>query len=282
MTDASNEGASSTPATESQPLDSDVIFAEESNDAEQAENGDETGASDKPESKDENAEESETSKQSEEEKGFEKGEKRIKQLTAKVRTLERRLTDTSQRTQQQAKQLVEPQPPKLDNYDDIEKFNADLDKYKDELKTYAVEKTKYDAEQKAATEKQQTQAQEAIKTWNKRAQETLKRDPDFNTVAYFDAIQPSQAMDAFMQDSELGPDLMSHLHAEPDEADRIRELPPIKAIREMIALESQISNRIKGIKPKEAAPKSKPPGYVTGGNSSGPSKSRNAEDILYG
>jgi hypothetical protein len=44
-------------------------------------------------------------------------------------------------------------------------------------------------------------------------------------------------MDAFYQDSDIGPDLLAAHYADPEEAERIRELPPVQAIREMIRLE---------------------------------------------
>jgi len=274
------QAESSTAETETQHPETDggedIIFAAESKPA-GSPDGEESATSDQPESQDETSEASETSKSSgKETKG---AEQRIKQLTAKVKTLERKLTESNQQ-RPQATKITKPTAPKLEDYDDITRFNEDLTKHEEAVRKYAVEEARIQAEQKAADEKQKAQTQEQVKAWNKKAADTLKRDPDFDTMPYFDAVQPTPPMDALMQDSDIGPDLLSYLNANPDEADRLRELPPIKAIREMIKLESQISNRIKGIKPKESASKTKPPGYVRG--SAAPTQAKSAADLLYG
>jgi hypothetical protein len=205
-------------------------------------------------------------------------ESRIKQLTRQVKALERRIAEV-QPAAVQRPALTEPDEPILDNFETIEQFNAASTKYKTDLRQFVAEQTRREIEQATVRAQEEKHKAERQATWNKRAEQTKKRNPEFDDAKYIEAVEPSPAMDVFMGQSEIGSDLLNYLYENPEEADAIRELPYHQANRELYKLEERVSSQIKGIKPKTAP--SKPGGYVSG-TGAHPAKAKTAAEVLYG
>lgn len=209
-------------------------------------------------------------------------ETRIKQLTARNKALERRLAEGQKPAPKPAEtqaKLTEPVKPSFANFDSIEEYEAARDGYEEKLRAYAVDKDRSEREAARVAEERTKNEQKALETWNKRAVETAKRNPDFNTRDAMEVVAPTDVMDGFFVDSEIGPDILNHLHQNPDEAERIRGLTPYKAVRELVLLESTLSDQIKGTKAKTAPPK--PPKLVDGAGTS-PAKAKSLEEVFYG
>lgn len=204
-------------------------------------------------------------------------ESRIKQLTAKIRTMERNMAALQQQPPQPHPSIPEPKRPTLDAFERVEDFNAAMDKYDIEARKYAAEKAIIERDARQKQEAEQKTINDAISAFNKRAERLIKENPDFNVGEYRTAIDPNPTTDGFLLDSDVGPELLSHLYENPEEADRIRALPPFKAARELTKLELKISDQMKGI--KKPAPV-KPPNYVTG-QAASPLKEKAAWDVLY-
>jgi len=209
-----------------------------------------------------------------------KAEKRIKQLTAKIKALEAKIAAPAQKAQEPAA-LQEPKEPSIDDFEDYSEYQGALKKFKEDVAKYAVEKDRLERERAAAEAKNQEEAKKQWEAWDKKVQATKARNPEFDTKSYWEAIQPSQAMDAFFQYSEIGPDVMSALYDDPDEAERIRDLHPIAQVIELDKIARKLSNQIKGLKPKPSGEKGGVPSYVTGGGAA-PIKPKSAADVLYG
>lgn len=207
-------------------------------------------------------------------------ESRIKQLTAKSRDLERRLADY-ERGPVRDNEPQAPNEPQIDNFPTIDAFDAAYKKYTKDLVRHETQKAVQEdrrARQEAADHAEINRRNaEAAASWNKRIADTLKRFPQFNAQAAIQAVQPNQAADGFIVDSEIGPDLLRHLAEHPDDAERIRDLGPYATVRELTRLETQLLETIKVTRPKSG---SRPPQYVSGTGSIAPVKT--AAEILYG
>lgn len=200
-------------------------------------------------------------------------ETRIKQLTARNRDLERKLAASGQRPPTEIAPAAEPTKPKLDEFDSIEKYEVAQDEYVTKLTEYREKKAveKHEAGRKA------TAAREA---WDKRAGETARRHPEFDTNSALAGVNPTPAMDGYIVRSPVGPDILHYLHENPDEADRIRGMDdPFDAVHELVVIGMNLSDQIKGIKAKTAPPK--PPKLVDGAGTS-PAKAKSLEEVFYG
>lgn len=224
------------------------------------------------ESKDESVSASEAAKRSEPSKA----ERRIKQLDAKVKELSKQLSQYKPAEKSQATEPVEPQ---LENFQTVEEFQAASKEFKGKYKDFVLEQAAQEAQAKTQREQQAAVEKVAQEAWEKSEKATIKRNAEYNRETALETVQPSPTMDGFFVDSEVGPDLLWHLSENPDVADKIRDLPPYRAVRELIALEAKLTAQIKGIRKPNAA--GKPGGYVSG-TGSGPGKPKTAEEIFYG
>jgi hypothetical protein len=210
-------------------------------------------------------------------------QKRINQLTAQLRQVERKLAEVSKVKEAEAPKYIEPVKPTQEKFDTWDEYNQALDKYVSDMRDYtaktAVENDRKTRSEQAARDEQEKTQKAAKDAWDKRAEATKARNPDFDTVTCLEVVQPNPALDAFFVDSPLGPDVLAYLAEHTDEAEKMRDLSPLQTLRAAIAIEQKIEPQIKGIKTKGEPPK--PPGYVSG-KASSPAKPKNAADVLYG
>lgn len=213
-------------------------------------------------------------------------ETRIKQLDArnkaserKIAELERRLTGQGAPKETADKpKLTEPVRPNFGDFDTIGAYDAAITDYDKKAREYAVATDRQERDVARAKEEATKSQQQAMESWNKRTEETKKRNPDFDPVAAIETVSPSDTMNGFLHDSKVGPDVLDHLYQNPDDAERIRSLSPWDAARELIRIESTISDQIKGIKAKTAP---RPPRLVDGAGAS-PVAPKSMEEVFYG
>ncbi|MFH1574352.1 MAG: hypothetical protein ABIG68_10230, partial [Acidobacteriota bacterium] len=124
---------------------------------------------------------------------------------------------------QQARPAADrPKRPKIDEFESYEKYEDALDKYSEDLADWKVA-GRLDAERAAyakhmQAERVQQTNQQILTTWQKREAETVKRHPDFREkVAELD-IPQNPILDAFVFESDIGPDIVYHLATHPEEA----------------------------------------------------------------
>lgn len=237
-----------------------------------------SATSDQSESQDESVSAPEAAKPPEE--ATPKAERRIRQLTAQVRQLQRQL-QTPQQQQQAQRMMQQPVRPKLDQFETIEAYDQALEKYDTDSRQYAVQEAMRAEQQRAAAESQAKQMAELRDSWQKRSERIQKANPDFNVVEALGRVEPNPTMDAFFLDSEVGPELLDYLDTHPDESDRIRDMTPFKAVRELVKIEDRLTLQVKGIKPK---PTLTPVTPLQGarGRTSAPAAPKTAADVLYG
>jgi hypothetical protein len=263
-TEAKEESESSEPqseASQTEKTDAEPESAEESETPEASES-----------KKDESVSSPEEAKRPEAKRN---AETRIKQLTAKMRAMERQMSAMQTQTPQTTPITKEPVRPKLSDFDTVEAFEAANEQYDVNVRKFAAEKAIIERDQKARQEADQKTVQEAISAFNKRAERIAKENPDFNVREYSQAIDPNPTTDGFLLESDVGPEILSYLYENPEEAE-LRGLPPFKCARELFKLESKFSDQVKGIK----KPVAKPPNYVSGKGAS-VTTPKSAADIIY-
>jgi hypothetical protein len=214
-----------------------------------------------------------------EEKPESKAERRIKQLTAQVKAMERQLNEIRYPKPGSPGLTAEPAPP------DLETFQGTAEEFKAAQKQFTEDHRKWVAiaeRQRIAVEEQKRSETErnarALQDWRKRTERILKSNPEFNEKKMLEVVAPNATTDGFFIESEAGPELLEYLFENPEEADRLRDLAPYKAVRELVKLENKLLDRIKGIKPK---PVPKPPAAVNA-RAGAPAAPKTAADILYG
>ena len=204
-----------------------------------------------------------------------------KRLSIENREIKRQLRQFQQQMEQsqQPRALLAPVKPKLEDYDDAAKFDADIEAWKEADRKFVIQQYERERVAKEQQAQQTKQMEELRSDWEKRSQRLVKQNPGFNVVEALQRVEPSPTMDGFFVDSPVGPELLNYFDENPEAADKIRELPPFKAVRELVRLEEELSNQVKGIKGKPSVVK---PVAASTGRASAPAAPRTAADVLYG
>ncbi len=211
----------------------------------------------------ESAAESDTATHQEPGKG---AEKRIKQLLAEKKELERKLAEgkppegktetkpvesSTAKTQEQPKpenKLEAPKKPKLDDFKTYDEYEAAKDEYFDKLADYKSQKALQDYRQQQATEA-------ANKEFQSKFSDVVKRYPDAKEVIMpaADAIFKDQGIPLTLRTvidgSKVFLDLLYVLGSDKAELDSFISLAksdPQEAIRKVVLTESLVKEQLKG------------------------------------
>lgn len=112
--------------------------------------------------------------------------------------------------------------------------------YADALVEYKLDKRIKAREEKAAKSAQESEEARIAREFATRQTATMKELPDYTEVLERSQIElPKHAMQ-YVMESEIGPKLAYHLAKHPQEADRIAQLSPIRAIAELGKLEVRL------------------------------------------
>lgn len=179
-----------------------------------------------------------------------------KRLAKERRKLEReiRLEAENEALKKQAQPKEEPKtgkptPDKYSTYED----------YLEALAKHTVTEERQKQKQESEQEKQKQTRQEKLQGYNERAKEARKSLPDFDDVVDQD-LPVSQVMIETITESEIGPHIAYHLGKNPDEAERIANLPPLAAARAIGKIEAMLESKLT---PTEPAQQSNAPKPVT-------------------
>lgn len=183
-------------------------------------------------------------------------QERIDELTRKRRDAERDAEYWRKKALEKEPAPVEtpaiPPRPKLDQFESTEAYEDALLAWNDRQK-----------EIKAQAEKQHTEQQTALQTFQERAQKVRQEYDDFDEVVE----QPifSQHMREALLYAENGPAVAYHLGTNPSEAARIRNLPPTVQLLELGKLETKLLLAKQTKKVSAAPPPPTPVGMAGGG-----------------
>lgn len=170
-------------------------------------------------------------------------QRRIDKLTRANYELQARLQALEATGGQPAARQSEPeqttqQRPRPEQFDDYDAYVEALADWKTEQKL----EQRIAMEQQALVRYQQQQQEENLtRTFQKRAKAAAAKYADFADVAFSDEVPVSDAMRAVILESEAGPDLAYWLGSNPQEAERIAQLPAIAAARELGRIEASLA-----------------------------------------
>lgn len=130
------------------------------------------------------------------------------------------------------KEPVDAGAPRLEQFDDIEK-------YADAKAKYAEKKALEKAEAERQTKAQREEQEQLVASWEQKAARAEAKYDDFDEVV--GDMKPTSPMFAAIMDAENGEDIAYHLGKNLDEAKRILAMPPWKQIREIGKLETKLA-----------------------------------------
>jgi hypothetical protein len=155
-----------------------------------------------------------------------------------------------------------PRPARLnsanfDTWDAFEDAQAKLnEEYQTKREEYVAAKVKYEvAQERKAETHGQTQNQKA-EEYRKRLAKAVESDPEIQDIANNWNVpgQYQLPLNATMQDaileSDVGPEMLRHLHNNKADAARIARLSPVAAVRELVKIENEILDKSKTQPPK--------------------------------
>lgn len=187
-------------------------------------------------------------------------QKRLDELTRNWREAERREQALLALLQQNRAQPPEPARPAQD---DKPKTLADFEYDEAKFQQYIFEQAErrsVEAAKRELTAAQEREAQERRKaSFKSRSAEFAKTVDDFESVAFAKHLPISADMAEVIQDSDDGPALLYHLGKNPDIAEKIAQLPPKAAARELGKIEARLAFEREKAKEKPVVSKAPPP-----------------------
>jgi hypothetical protein len=119
---------------------------------------------------------------------------------------------------------------------------TDINEYSKALKDWTAETTLKKRAQEEAEIKAISAQEKANQDWNERKAAAKKDLPDYKEV--INSVADKNVQDAIqlaVWDSEIGPQLLYHLAKNPDLVDKLNQMTPVRALREMGKLELELS-----------------------------------------
>jgi hypothetical protein len=189
--------------------------------------------------------------------------KRIDELTRNWREAERREAALLALLQQRA-QPEAPSKPADDTPKTLADFDYDENKYREHVYSQ-VEKRAADAAKRELTAAQEREAAERRKSsFASRSAEFAKTVEDYDEVVSNPRLHISPDMAEVIQESDDGPALAFYLGKNPDVADKIAQLPPKAAARELGKIEARLAYEREKAKPEKVSKAPPPPPKVEG------------------
>lgn len=242
------------------------------------------------------AAESGTASTQEKDKGKLNAEARKEQLNSEIRELIRKRDQLLQpvesvkqesRPADPAKVAKEPTANDVDEKGQLKYAGPDgWNKLQADIRTFDRERILTEVKAQQVKEAQQQRSAEAERlisqVWQKRVTEARTKHPDFDAVAFGKAddgqfklhIAQGSVPDAFIADSEVGPEVLYHLATNPADAERILgrnpdgkyKLNPLHQARELLKLEFQLSTPAEApATPAKKITQAPPPPHQVGG-----------------
>jgi hypothetical protein len=162
--------------------------------------------------------------------------KRIDKLTAEKRALERRLAElestppATEPTKQE--QNVDSSRPRMDDFDSLEDFA-------DALTEWKIDQREAQREAKQSVEKYQTE-------WEAKEAKVKEAYADYHDVVNIESLQRSNASQeakVFLNDSNIGPDVIYNLVSNEDLFDEFVEANPVKQIKILTKIELALESK---------------------------------------
>jgi len=164
----------------------------------------------------------------------------------------------TQGSQGPAKPAVDPNAPKIEDFEELADYMAAVTEYK-------VEQRFAKQAEEARNQEIHRQAESIQAKFKERAAEAAKRYPDFAEAKKTD-LPLTVTVRQVILESEVGPDMVYWMTKNPEAAMKIMQSPPVIQAKELGKLEDKILAQVKGAKGNEGgAAVSKAPKPITHG-----------------
>jgi len=162
--------------------------------------------------------------------------------------IQKRLNKEQRRIERQLREQLEKQqvaqPPKREAFQDEEAFTQA------QIEHMAEQLAQRKLEQRAKAER----SEKIAETFQEKAEKASERYPDFNVVVANPMLKINESMVEFIAESDHGPDVAYWLGKNPDKADQIAEMSPVKAARELARIEAELAAKPKATPSKAPEP----------------------------
>lgn len=170
---------------------------------------------------------------------------------ARAKMLEERLSAIEQRQYQPAQQQRAPDDsePTLDKFQNFDEYVAAKAEW---IAARKIEQTLTERDKRQEAAREAAERSKTADSWNKRITQATAEMPDFEDVIASSDVPMTSAMQQAIMESDVGPRLAYYLAQNPDEAIKIAEMSPSRAIATLGRLEERLSSTPN--KPVSSAP----------------------------
>lgn len=158
---------------------------------------------------------------------------------ARAKMLEERLAALEARANPPAKVADKPAgAPRLEDFDNLDDYVTAKAEYIAEQK---ITSTLTEREKREKAERESADRAKTVETWQSKVAAVTAELPDFVDVVESSDIEMTDAMQAAIMHSDIGPKLAYYLATHEDEAMALSKMQPIAVIREMTRIEDKIN-----------------------------------------
>lgn len=150
-----------------------------------------------------------------------------KRLAKESRRYEKRIAEVA------AKAAQPPAPQR-------EQFATDEEHQQAQLRHTIAQEAERIAEQKLQERERKTAQDKALESFWSRADDVAERFPDFHTAIRNPDVPIRDHVFDFIVEAEAGPEVAYWLAKHPDEAHRIAEMSPVKAVMKLMQVEAEL------------------------------------------
>jgi len=160
---------------------------------------------------------------------------------ARAKMLEERLSYLEQQSRQSPaaqQNAIDNSEPKIENFDNFDEYVAAKAEF---IASRKIEETLSAREKQQMAAREATDRQKTVESWTRRVAEATAEMPDFEEVIASSDVPMTDLMQQAIMESDVGTKLAYHLANHPDEAIKIAQMPPLRAVAALGRLEERLS-----------------------------------------
>ena len=151
----------------------------------------------------------------------------------------------------------DPDEPRIENFSDLEEWGR-------AKAEHAVKKASQRAEADRQSHAQRQYVEKLTSEWEDKVEKFADENPDFESLV--GELKPVNTLTEAIMDEDNGPQVALHLAKNPQEAVKLRDLPPLKQAKEVAKLAAKLAAEpAKPKTPSKAPAPITPVGGVSGG-----------------
>lgn len=175
---------------------------------------------------------------------------------ARAKMLEERLAALEQQVRPSSPKTDDSEPT-IDKFDNFDQYVSAKAKWiaKQELQSTLAER-----EKQTAAERESAARQKTVESWTAKVAKATADLPDFEDVIASSDVPMTEVMQQAIMESDIGPKVAYFLATNPEEALKIANMPPVRAVAALGRLEERLENQKPVVKPTSAPPPIEPVG----------------------